>query len=111
MIENLSTGVVVDNRYEILDCPGSGGMGTVFSATELSLACKVAIKFLHLGLLSSEENLQRFQREGKVLSHGSWPLDCTTVDSDEYAWLFLVAGGTEFQSHCDIGGSRYSRAD
>lgn len=64
----LGSGLKNDNRYKILDFSGSAGMGTVFSASELSLLRKVAIKFVHRGLLSSEENLPRFQREGKILS-------------------------------------------
>ena len=73
VIENLHAGVVVDGRYRIVECLGTGGMGTVFSAVEFGFSRQVAIKFLHIGLLSSQENLSRFQREAKTLSRLSEP--------------------------------------
>lgn len=64
----LQPGEVVDNRYEIICELGQGGMGSVYAATELGLHRKVAIKFLHPGLITDEEHRTRFEREGKILS-------------------------------------------
>lgn len=43
-------------------------MGSVFYAHEVELNRDVAIKILHQGLLSDEEQRSRFEREGRILS-------------------------------------------
>lgn len=63
----LNIGTKIDNRYEITDLLGQGGMGTVYKALELSLNREVAIKFLHSHLLSESDTLARFEREAKIM--------------------------------------------
>ncbi len=64
------TGQIVDDRYQIVDLIGSGGMGTIYKAEEIELARIVALKFLqlHSGISKDQDNLARFSREGQVLS-------------------------------------------
>ncbi len=57
-------GNVLDRKYRLEAVIGSGGFGTVYRATHLSLARDVAVKVLHGHLLESEGAVRRFRREG-----------------------------------------------
>jgi eukaryotic-like serine/threonine-protein kinase len=54
---------VVDGRYRILDRIGSGGMADVFSAMDLQLGRKVALKVLYQRFAEDREFVERFRRE------------------------------------------------
>jgi serine/threonine protein kinase len=43
----LSPGATIDDRYEIIDALGSGGMGAVYRARRIHLGDEVAIKVMH----------------------------------------------------------------
>lgn len=68
MTSRLVAGTIVDGRYRIESIVGEGGMGTIFSATEIGLERKVALKYLHAELLGDEDSRLRFEREGSVLA-------------------------------------------
>ncbi len=67
-MNTLQTGDIVDDRYEIIEAIGQGGMGTVYKAREPGLDRLIALKLLQPLLLGADEIRQRFQREGKILS-------------------------------------------
>ncbi|MGH9550622.1 MAG: serine/threonine-protein kinase, partial [Terriglobales bacterium] len=54
-------------RYKILDCIGSGGMGTVYRATDLVLQRTVALKLLSRS--DDPSALLAFQREARAVSN------------------------------------------
>lgn len=61
-------GTVLDNKYKIGEKLGSGGFGTVYAATHLSLKKDVAIKvFRPAAGNQNMESLERFQREATSL--------------------------------------------
>jgi serine/threonine-protein kinase len=60
------TGTIVADRYEVMERLGSGGMGAVYACRHVSLGQKVAIKFIHPELLTSEEVRRRFDTEAKA---------------------------------------------
>lgn len=64
----LQPGTVIEDRYEILEHIGGGGMGDVYRARELGLERNVAIKVILPSLLSDYENCNRFKLECKILS-------------------------------------------
>lgn len=64
----LSLGDVFEQRYELLQVLGSGGVGTVYLARQLDAERTVAIKILQPELASDEELKQRFLREAQILS-------------------------------------------
>lgn len=68
MFVNFSPGTIIDERYEIIEPIGEGGMGSVFRARELELDRTIAIKFLQLSMSGDEVSCSRFLREGKILS-------------------------------------------
>jgi hypothetical protein len=59
--------------YEILGRLGSGGMGVVYRAKDLTLGREVAIKVLPAEVATSPERLSRFRREAKLLATLSHP--------------------------------------
>lgn len=61
-------GRVIDGHYEILELVGTGGMGTVYRANHIELNKMVALKLLDVQGKSSEQLLQRFDREAKAAS-------------------------------------------
>lgn len=68
-----AAGTVVDERYELIERIGEGGMGTIYKATEIELQRVVALKILHATLIGNDESIARFMREGKALASLSHP--------------------------------------
>ena len=59
-------GLIIDQRYRILERLGEGGMGTVYIAEHLKLHKKVAIKLIRPDLTNDGEVTARFAREAMV---------------------------------------------
>jgi serine/threonine protein kinase len=53
-------------KFQLLERVGLGAYGAVWKARDTELDRLVALKIPHAGLLSSEEELQRFQREARA---------------------------------------------
>jgi len=62
----LTKGVVLADRYEIIEHIGSGGMALVYKATDLKLERVVAIKTLREEYISDMEFLKRFSSEARA---------------------------------------------
>ncbi|MBS2003408.1 MAG: serine/threonine protein kinase [Cyanobacteria bacterium SZAS LIN-5] len=75
----ITIGEVLDNRYQIVEVLGQGGMGTVFKATNLSLNKPVAVKALHMFL--DNFAAARFQQEIKAMSMLSHPHLISVLDA------------------------------
>ena len=77
----LNTGMILDDRYVILEFIGRGGMGEVYRAHQLNLNRDVAIKIISQEWLESLEDdeeeiecaLDRFQREVEVMAQVRHP--------------------------------------
>jgi len=83
--------------YRIEGRIGSGGMGTVYKATQLSLGRAVAIKVLPDAALADDQYLERFHREADTLSRLSHPgvvtvFDRGDVDGRPYLVMEYVEG-------------------
>ncbi|MEK6273581.1 MAG: protein kinase, partial [Actinomycetota bacterium] len=66
----IRAGVVIADRYRVIDRLGHGGMATVFLAEDLVLSRQVAVKRLHTA--AAEGGAERFKREaqlGAALNH------------------------------------------
>ncbi len=57
---------VLEKRYRLDRRLGSGGMGTVYSATDLSLQRSVAVKLIREELAGSRRAAERFRREART---------------------------------------------
>ena len=56
-------GRVLGDRYRVLECIGSGGMGSVYRALDTDLGRQVSVKLMHPHLFGSRVARRRFQRE------------------------------------------------
>ncbi len=86
-------GVVLMGAYQIEVKLGEGGMGTVYRGVQLSLGRAVAIKTLSPSNKMTDESVQRFFREAKVLSQLNHPNVVTIIDfgtADASATPFIV---------------------
>ena len=96
----LRTGeLVLDGRFKVLELLGSGGMGQVFIAEQVSLGRRVALKVLRreMSLVSGMD--ERFRREALLLSSVDHPAVVRVIDfgySNDNACLVmeLVEGQT-----------------
>src|SRR5258706_15924570 len=61
----MKPGEVVENRFELERVAGSGGMGTVYRAVDVTTGEPVALKILRS---TSLDAAQRFAREVRILS-------------------------------------------
>ncbi len=67
------SGEVIDNRYELISLIASGGMASIYKATDLRLDRFVAVKIMHPHLANDEEFVNRFIREAKAIAALSHP--------------------------------------
>ena len=98
--ENSLIGCTLNGKYRVISELGAGGMGTVYTGEHVGLKKQVALKVLHPDLLVSDEQLQRFQREGIAAGKFSHPNAIQIFDFDKsedgtiYLAMELVAGTT-----------------
>jgi len=59
-------GTVIDNKYEVIQLIGEGGMGVVYEVKHTLIGRRLAMKFLHKQYVTSEEVTTRFHREAQA---------------------------------------------
>jgi predicted ATPase/Tfp pilus assembly protein PilF/tRNA A-37 threonylcarbamoyl transferase component Bud32 len=64
--ETLPGGTVLGDRYRIVRCIGSGGVGVVYEAVNTVIGKRVAIKCLRNTVVRSDKNLHRFLQEASA---------------------------------------------
>ncbi len=92
-------GKMLDNRYEILECVGTGGMAVVYKARCHRLNRLVALKILKPELASDADFRRRFQVESQavaMLSHANIVsvYDVSHSDGLDYIVMELIDGMT-----------------
>lgn len=92
-------GRILDNRYEILELIGTGGMALVYKARCHRLNRMVAIKILKEDLADDEEFQRRFYTESQAVAMLSHPnivavYDVSRSGSIEYIVMELIEGIT-----------------
>ncbi len=120
MNSDIKVGNIINGRYEILQHLGEGGFATVFKALDRELGREVAVKFLKLNHLDSEDQA-RFRREAKLLAKMAQRNIVTVYSYDlvEDSSPFIVmeylqgrnlrsllreSGGLSMQLCCDVLG-------
>ena len=92
-------GKMLDNRYEILERIGTGGMAVVYKAKCHRLNRLVAVKILKSDLAQDEEFRRRFHAESKAVAMLSHPnivsvYDVSQSEDVEYIVMELIDGIT-----------------
>ena len=91
---------LLNGRYRLDRRLGSGGMGTVYAATDTALERRVAVKLVREELIGEAETLDRFRREARIAAGFTHPNVVTVHDfgiasgSHAYLVMELLAGPT-----------------
>ena len=92
-------GVVLDDRYEILEKIGEGGMAIVYRAMDTRLNREVAVKIVRDELFGDEEISSRFFAEAHAVAKLSHPgivavYDVSQTEDISYLVMELISGIT-----------------
>ncbi|MBL8192366.1 MAG: serine/threonine protein kinase, partial [Blastocatellia bacterium] len=77
--QNLS-GQIIDNKYELIEPLGEGGMSVVYKARRLRINDEVAIKILHAEVTADAVSQIRFEREAQAAARIKHPNIVTIHD-------------------------------
>jgi serine/threonine-protein kinase len=81
--QDTRVGVRLANRYTIEERVSSGGMATVYRATDEILGRDVAVKVMHPALAADPSFVERFRQEGQNAARLSHPNVATVYDYGE----------------------------
>lgn len=91
-------GRVLGDRYRLDAAIGSGASATVYTADDLSLERRVAVKVLHRGLVEDARFAKRFRNEAKAVAQLAHPRILNLFDWSEgddcYLVTELLTGGS-----------------
>jgi len=87
----MDEGALLNNRYQLLERIGTGGMADVFRARDLMLERSVAIKVLHETYSDDQAFQDRFKQEARAAANLSHPNIVTVHDFGfDHGQLFIV---------------------
>jgi serine/threonine-protein kinase len=91
-IDPIRAGTIVANRYRVERLLGSGGMGAVYRAVQLSMDRPVALKVLRPEVANDPQMAERFEREARAASRIKSPHVVTIFDfgASDDGTLFLA---------------------
>jgi serine/threonine protein kinase len=102
IILSMKEGDLLNQRYQLLERLGSGGMAEVYRARDLMLERSVAIKVLRADYSSDKEFQERFRQEARAAANLSHPNIVTVHDFGlDNGQLFIVMEhipGTDLKS-------------
>ena len=76
-------GTLLCNRFRLEEKIGSGGMSTVYRATDETLQRQVAIKLMNREIAHDSDQLERFRREARAVAQLSHPHIVGVIDYGE----------------------------
>jgi serine/threonine-protein kinase len=76
-------GTRLNGRYRLESRIGSGGMSTVYRATDETLQRQIAIKLMNREVASDSDQLERFRREARAVAQLSHPHIVGVIDAGE----------------------------
>ena len=101
-------GQLLDDRYEILEVIGTGGMAVVYKALDHRLNRLVAIKILKDEFSGDDEFRRRFRAEGEAVAMLSHPnivqvYDVSSSDTANYLVMELI-NGISLKQYMEVKG-------
>jgi signal peptidase I len=78
-----NVGKTIQQRYEVIEVLGEGGIGITYKARDLQAEALIALKIISFGQISNWKTLTLFQREVKVLQQLNHPAIPKYLDSFE----------------------------
>lgn len=91
IFSDMEEGALLNNRYQLLERIGTGGMADVFRARDLMLERSVAIKILHETYSDDQSFQDRFKQEARAAANLSHPNIVTVHDFGfDHGQLFIV---------------------
>ncbi|HUS29583.1 MAG TPA: serine/threonine-protein kinase [Kofleriaceae bacterium] len=96
-------GTVIDQRFEVRDKIGQGGMGSVYRAWQRSVGREVAIKLIDRSFSRDPMGVRRFLREARLASQLSQPNTVSVFDFGQaddgrlFIAMELIRGRTLYQ--------------
>lgn len=94
----------IDDRFEVIELLGKGGMGTVYKVRDLEVDGIFALKILHQNLTSDTAALKRFELEAKAAAQLTHPnlisvfANGVTNSGEAYLLMEFVEGETLAQA-------------
>ncbi len=93
------SGIVLEDRYELLECIGTGGMAVVYRAKDRRLNRQVAVKIMRKELARNERFRYRFQTESQAIALLNHPnivnvYDVSHSNNLEFIVMELLTGIT-----------------
>jgi tRNA A-37 threonylcarbamoyl transferase component Bud32 len=100
LVTDLTPGLVLRGKYEILEKIGAGGMGAVYKARHLAFGELRAIKFVNTQLIADQEYLARFRSEAVLARRLQHPnaVRVEDLDATEDGRPFIVMEYVEGRS-------------
>lgn len=101
--------------FKIVDTLGQGGMGTVYKAVHSETGQAVALKLLSRSVRTTDETIQRFQRESQIAASINHPRSTFVYQAGQHQGQFyitmeLMTGGTLTDVVRDAGPIATARA-
>src|SRR3954470_23995513 len=88
---DVTTGTIVDGRYEVKERLGSGGMAAVYRAQDLQLGREVALKLLYPRFAEDASFVERFRREASSAAGLQHPNVVSVYDRGEWDGTSYIA--------------------
>jgi eukaryotic-like serine/threonine-protein kinase len=107
-LNNKSHGLVIGQRYVIVDRLGSGSMGRVYKAQHLHMGRMVAVKIISPEVACNERVVARFQREMRLVGRLDHPNVVRAYDADRIDNVLYIVmeyvGGLPLSQRVRSGG-------
>jgi len=106
----VDVGHILDGRYRLLRVIGSGGMGTVYEALQLSLDRRVAVKVLRHELGGQGDARARFEREAQIVAkiandHIAQVYDVAFTDWGDLYMVMELLSGADLRQELALRGA------